>query len=135
MNSDLKAVDRLLKALADATRLRLVSLLQGGEVCVCHLHDSLKLSQPKVSRHLAYLRRAGVVEAEKRGLWVYYRLVAQPTIAAQALLDAACHSATHLSTFKADAGRLQRETGCCIAPARPPAFGCCAGEQRPATRA
>ena len=61
-------------ALADPTRARIVGLLTGGEVCVCHLHETLRIPQSKASRHLAYLRRAGLVETEKRGLWVWYRV-------------------------------------------------------------
>jgi ArsR family transcriptional regulator len=126
MDSDLKSLDRLLKALADPTRLRIVGVLAGaGAVCVCHIHDSLRIPQPKASRHLAYLRRAGVVAAEKRGLWVYYTLAAQPPVA-QTLLDAARHCVAHLSTAKRDAKRLERETGCCVAPSDAPRLACCA---------
>lgn len=65
----------LLKACADQTRLRLLNLLiQEGEVCVCYLVEVLGTSQPTVSRHLAYLKRAGVVLDRKDGLWVHYRL-------------------------------------------------------------
>lgn len=64
-----------LKACADQTRLRLINLLAAeGEVCVCHLVDVLDANQPKVSRHLAYLKRAGLVADRKDGLWVHYRL-------------------------------------------------------------
>ena len=63
----LDAMEGVLKALADKTRLRILGLLAAGEVCVCHLHKSLKLPQPTVSRHLAYLRRAGLVETRKDG--------------------------------------------------------------------
>jgi ArsR family transcriptional regulator, arsenate/arsenite/antimonite-responsive transcriptional repressor len=105
---ELDRVDRLLKALADPTRLRIVGLLAAGEICVCHVHDSLKISQPKASRHLAYLRRAGVVLAEKRGLWVHYRLAPQPSGVVQALLDAARHCVTHLETTRRDGGRLEK---------------------------
>ncbi len=64
-----------LKACADQTRLRLINLLAAeGEVCVCHLVDVLGTNQPKVSRHLAYLKRAGLVSDRKDGLWVHYRL-------------------------------------------------------------
>ncbi|HZS05858.1 MAG TPA: metalloregulator ArsR/SmtB family transcription factor [Blastocatellia bacterium] len=67
----------LFKACADETRLRLLNLLAAeGEVCVCHLVDVLGTNQPKVSRHLAYLKRAGLVSDRKDGLWVYYRLAA-----------------------------------------------------------
>lgn len=114
MDRELQQVDRLLKALADPTRLRMVGLLQAGEVCVCHIHDSLGIPQPKASRHLAYLRRTGVVAAEKRGLWVYYSLAPQKSPVAQALLDTARHCVTHLATAKRDAKRLVEEAGCCV---------------------
>src|SRR5437868_9716946 len=65
----------VLKACADQTRLRLLNLMaEEGEVCVCHLVDVLGTNQPKVSRHLAYLKRAGLVSDRKDGLWVHYRL-------------------------------------------------------------
>jgi ArsR family transcriptional regulator, arsenate/arsenite/antimonite-responsive transcriptional repressor len=74
-----KGVDAelLFKALADRTRLRLLNLMGCGEVCVCFFVEVLKVSQPKISRHLAYLRRAGVVEARREGKWMHYR-VAEP---------------------------------------------------------
>lgn len=68
----------LFKAVADPVRLRLLHLLRAGEVCVCHLHEALDLPQSTVSRHLAYLRKRGLVIGRKQGLWVYYRL-AKPT--------------------------------------------------------
>jgi ArsR family transcriptional regulator len=61
-------------ALADETRLRLLCLIEGGEVCVCHLQGVLKTNQPKISRHLAYLKKAGLVEARREGKWSHYRL-------------------------------------------------------------
>jgi ArsR family transcriptional regulator len=118
MDRDLKSLDRLLKALADPTRLRIIGLLQRREVCVCHIQDSLKIPQPRASRHLAYLRKAGVVAAEKRGLWVYYKLAPQPTLA-QPLLDAARYCVTHLTTGRQDAKRLEKEIGCCLPTAEP----------------
>ncbi len=66
--------DRVFKAVADQNRIRIVNLLGGGELCVCDLMDVLRMGQSKVSRHLAYLRRAGLVEQRKRGLWSYYSL-------------------------------------------------------------
>jgi ArsR family transcriptional regulator, arsenate/arsenite/antimonite-responsive transcriptional repressor len=66
----------LLKALADPVRLRLMSLIAshpGGEACVCDLTDAFDLSQPTISHHLKVLHEAGLVEREKRGVWVYYR--------------------------------------------------------------
>jgi ArsR family transcriptional regulator len=129
MDTRLTRVDKLLKALADPTRLRIVGLLQTGEICVCHIHDSLKISQPKASRHLAYLRRAGVVAAEKRGQWVHYRLAEQPDEVAQTLLNAARHCAGHVQTVQRDAERLRRETGCCPVAAALPLVACCASTE------
>jgi ArsR family transcriptional regulator len=66
----------LLKALADPVRLRLMSLVashEGGEACVCDLNDAFELSQPTISHHLKVLHDAGLLEREKRGVWVYYR--------------------------------------------------------------
>jgi ArsR family transcriptional regulator len=61
-------------ALADENRLRLLNLMRGGEICVCHLQGVLQTNQPKISRHLAYLRRAGLVQARRDGKWTHYRL-------------------------------------------------------------
>jgi ArsR family transcriptional regulator len=63
----------LFKTLADPTRLRLLNLLECGETCVCELTDTLRVVQPKVSRHLAHLKRAGLVEAHRNGKWMHYR--------------------------------------------------------------
>jgi ArsR family transcriptional regulator len=68
------APELLFKTLADPTRLRLLNLLAEGEVCVCDLHGTLGLDQPKVSRHLARMRQAGLVEVERNGKWMHYRL-------------------------------------------------------------
>ena len=71
-----KAFDRELffKALADPTRLRIINLLADQEVCVCFFVEILKTNQPKISRHLAYLRRAGIVAARREGIWMHYRI-------------------------------------------------------------
>lgn len=63
------------RALADRTRLRLLNLLRADEVCVCFFVEILKTNQPKISRHLAYLRRAGIVDARREGQWIHYRIV------------------------------------------------------------
>ena len=75
MRADLET---FFKALADHTRLRLIQLLGDDELCVCDCVKVLQTNQPKVSRHLAYLRRAGLVTARRDGKWTYYRLV-EPT--------------------------------------------------------
>jgi ArsR family transcriptional regulator len=64
-------------ALSDPTRLRLLSLMKNREICVCYLQEVLKTNQPKISRHLAYLKRAGLVEARREGKWTHYRLKKQ----------------------------------------------------------
>lgn len=71
-------MELLFKALADRTRLRLLNLMGADEVCVCFFVEVLKTNQPKISRHLAYLRRAGVVAARREGKWMHYRIVAPP---------------------------------------------------------
>jgi ArsR family transcriptional regulator len=71
-------IETLFKALADRTRLRLINLIGDSEVCVCFFVAILRSSQPKISRHLAYLRRAGVVAARREGKWMHYRLAEPP---------------------------------------------------------
>ena len=75
MRSENKEIEILFRALADRTRLRLLSLMGDDEICVCFLVEVLKTNQPKISRHLAYLRRAGVVAARREGKWMHYRIV------------------------------------------------------------
>ena len=71
-----KPFDRELffRALADSTRLRIINLIGDQEVCVCFFVEILKTNQPKISRHLAYLRRAGIVAARREGIWMHYRI-------------------------------------------------------------
>jgi ArsR family transcriptional regulator len=79
----------LLKALADPVRLRLMSLVAshpGGEACVCDLSDAFDLSQPTISHHLKVLHESGLLDREKRGVWVYYRARAQPLASLGALI-------------------------------------------------
>jgi ArsR family transcriptional regulator len=80
-------VELLFSALADRTRLRLLNLMGDDEVCVCFLVEALGMSQPKISRHLAYLRRAGIVAARREGKWMHYRLESPTDPHATAVLD------------------------------------------------
>ena len=80
-------VELIFRALSDRTRLRILNLLQGGELCVCDLVDVLDSPQPTISRHLAYLRKAGLVVARKDGLWSYYRLTDARTEFHERLLE------------------------------------------------
>ena len=108
MNTRLDTLETLFKALADGTRLRILGLLLDGEICVCHIHESLGLPQPKTSRHLAYLRRTGLVETRREGLWVHYRLVRMDDPVMQALVDAVGHAIGHLPSGEKDRRRLAR---------------------------
>ena len=107
---ELVALEAVLKALADRTRLRIIGLLASGEVCVCHIHESLGIPQPKASRHLAYLRKAGLVDARKDGLWVHYRLASLDDRIMQAVLEAVSHAVGHLGTAEKDFRRLAART-------------------------
>ena len=109
------AAPNMFKALSDPTRLRLVSLLKEGEQCVCHLVDVLGVPQPTASRHLAYLRKAGLISGRKEGLWHYYRLTPARSQFHQHLL--ACVTAWSQQTLEArqDLLKLQQVTceDCC----------------------
>jgi ArsR family transcriptional regulator len=121
-------MEQLFQALGDATRLRILGLLLTGEVCVCDIHESLTLSQPKVSRHLAYLRKAGLVETRRTGLWVHYRLATAPDPVLGTLRNAVTHALMHLNDVHRDAKRLEKKNGCCLPPIDGAAtFACCGG--------
>jgi ArsR family transcriptional regulator len=89
MNEDfLLKMETFFMALADKTRLRLLNLMREDEICVCFFTEVLEESQPKISRHLAYLRNAGIVEARRDGKWMHYKIVKpENPFAAQALKD------------------------------------------------
>jgi ArsR family transcriptional regulator len=72
-------VDRMFRAFADPTRLRILNLLLPGELCVCDIVNTLGIPQPTASRHLAYLRESELVEVRRDGLWMYYKLVTPQT--------------------------------------------------------
>ena len=106
---------RLLKAYADPVRLRLLSLLAGerDEVCVCHLHGALELPQPTVSRHLAYLRKHGLVAGRKEGLWVHYRLARPGSGLHRILIGCLGTCLGDPEVFAGDRRRLERLLSCC----------------------
>lgn len=95
-------LDRFFQALGDPTRLRLLNLMADGEVCVCFLVDLLDESQPKISRHLAYLRKAGLVAARREGKYLHYRIDRPADEGANRILD------TVLSTLREDRA-MQRD--------------------------
>jgi ArsR family transcriptional regulator len=136
MDKQISGVERLFQALGDSTRLRILGLLLAGEICVCDIHETLRISQPKASRHLAYLRKAGLVVTRREGLWVHYRLADTSDAILSTIQRAVTHVLGHLETVRRDAGRLQKKTGCCL-PETPdaPAFACCsAAEHRTGAR-
>lgn len=108
---DVRSFSRLFKALGDETRLRIVALLSHGELCVCHLEEALQLSQPKVSRHLATLRAAGVVEHRREGTWVYYRLIRQQDADCERQLRGLATTFFKRSVLRKDLERLVRVRG------------------------
>ncbi len=104
-------LEKLFQALADRTRLRLLNLMAEGEICVCYFVEILGEAQPKISRHLAYLRRAGLVEARRDGKWIHYRLSRRVSDSARRTLAVA------LDELKADP-QMQRDvrglrSACC----------------------
>lgn len=112
--NDLDESTRLFKAFADPVRLRLLNLLSGvGEVCVCHLHEALNLPQPTVSRHLAYLRKHGLVLGRKDGLWVHYRLSKPKTTLHRTLVESVASGMNHVEVFAQDRSRLRQVVPCC----------------------
>src|SRR5687768_18073728 len=106
----------LFRALADRTRLRLLNLMGEDEVCVCFLVEALKLSQPKISRHLAYLRRAGIVGARREGPWMHYRIVEPPDPNAARVLAATLDWLANDREMQRDHERL---VNVCCAPQLP----------------
>ena len=109
-------IDFLFKALADRTRLRLISLIGDSEVCVCFLVAILKISQPKISRHLAYLRRAGIVTSRREGKWMHYRLAEPPDEHAARILREVRASLVEHPEFQRDREKLMQV---CCAPTLP----------------
>ena len=109
-------MEMLFRALADRTRLRLLNLMSDGEVCVCFFVEILGTNQPKISRHLAYLRRAGIVAARRDGKWMHYRInVPADQHAAQLLADTQAWFAQD-KEMQRDRERLRRV---CCAPQLP----------------
>lgn len=105
----------LFAALADRTRLRLLNLMNGREVCVCYFVAILRQSQPKVSRHLAYLRRAAVVAARREGKWMHYRIVEPRDSAAARILRETLAALREDKEMRADQSLLSKA---CCAPQR-----------------
>jgi ArsR family transcriptional regulator len=105
----------LFAALADRTRLRLLNLMDGREVCVCYFVEILRQGQPKISRHLAYLRKAALVEGRRDGKWVHYRIRRPEDAMAAEILDA---TLARLKLDRQMQSDLSRLASACCAPQR-----------------
>jgi ArsR family transcriptional regulator len=110
MNASQKQLSALFRALADDTRLRILALLASGEICVCNIHGALGIPQPTASRHLAYLRRTGLVATRKDGLWVHYRLAEPADRVTSAVLKTAIDAMTRSRHITSDRKRLSALT-------------------------
>src|SRR5271168_1711452 len=105
------SLDCLFRALADPTRLRLINLMAEQEICVCYFTEVIAAPQPKISRHLAYLRKAGIVAARREGKWMHYRLAAMPNPPVAAILKSVLDALKQDKELQRDFQRLDR--ACC----------------------
>jgi ArsR family transcriptional regulator len=108
-------IELFFQALGDNTRLRLLNLMGDQEICVCFLVEILGQGQPKISRHLAYLRRAGIVDARRDGKWMHYRIVMPPNIGAAQVLRQTLAWLKDERSMQADRSRLSKA---CCSPAK-----------------
>jgi ArsR family transcriptional regulator, arsenate/arsenite/antimonite-responsive transcriptional repressor len=104
-------LEHVFKALADKTRLRILALLGNNQVCVCHIHDSLDLPQPTVSRHLAYLRKSGLVAARRDGVWMHYQVSSALSPLVRGIVGAAVDALRQLPATSRDRKQFQRSFG------------------------
>lgn len=114
-------VERFFQALGDKTRLRLLNLMGDQEVCVCYFVEILGAPQPKISRHLAYLRSAGIVAARREAKWMHYRIVMPSHIGAAQILKQTLGWLKEEKTMQADLARLKK--ACCSPSKYPPLDG------------
>ena len=110
-------MDRFFQALGDNTRLRLLNLMSEQEICVCYFVEILDSPQPKISRHLAYLRSAGIVGARREGKWMHYRIVMPSHLGASQILQQTLRWLKEEKSMQADRARLSKA---CCSPAKYP---------------
>ncbi len=116
-------IDTMFRAFSDRTRLRILHLLRDGECCVGDLVAVLGIEQPSASRHLAYLRKAGLVSVRKAGLWSYYSLAPARVPFHAKLLECLACCFSEVPEIRADqerARRVKESGGCCPGPEQPP---------------
>ncbi len=105
------SLDQLFRALGDPTRLRLLNLIAGQEICVCYFTQVIGAPQPKISRHLAYLRKVGIVAARREGKWMHYRLASPSNPHAASILRSVLDALKQDKQLQRDFQRLNR--ACC----------------------
>lgn len=108
-------IERFFQALGDMTRLRLLNLMGDQEICVCYFTEILAQPQPKISRHLAYLRSAGIVSVRREGRWMHYRIVMPPHAGAAQILQQTLEWLKEDRAMQADRMRLSKA---CCSPAK-----------------
>jgi len=122
MLSDVKQPTDLFKAFADTTRVRILNLLAQREHCVCEFQSILRVPQPKISRHLAYLRRSGLVQTRREGKWIYYTLAPATHAVHASLLRYLRGCFTEIDFLQQDLKRARKakpkNNTCCGTPAR-----------------
>jgi ArsR family transcriptional regulator len=109
-------VDLMFRAFSDPIRLRILHLVSGGELCVCDLVEILKLPQPTISRHLAYLRRSGLVSTREARSWKFYRLAPARATFHRKLLECLGTCFDDVPELRTDfrrAKQLRQRGGCC----------------------
>jgi ArsR family transcriptional regulator len=109
------SMEKFFQALGDNTRLRLLNLIGEQEICVCYFVEVLGHPQPKISRHLAYLRSAGIVSARREGKWMHYRMVMPPHIGAAQILKQTVDWLKEDKAMQADRAKLSKA---CCSPAK-----------------
>ena len=123
-------LENVFKALADKTRLRILALLGNNEVCVCHMHDTLDLPQPTVSRHLAYLRKSGLVEARRDGVWMHYQVSRSLSPVVRGIVGAAIDALQQVPAANQDRRQFQRAFGQLYVLDSPAGGACCAPREQ-----
>jgi len=115
MKSKTPTVDLIFKAFSDPTRLRILRMLQEGELCVCDLVSVLGVPQPKVSRHLSYLRKSGLVRVRKEGLWCYYELAPAKSAFHTKMMECLACCCGDMPELSRDAGKVKeiKQRSCC----------------------
>ncbi len=107
-------IARMLTALAEPTRLRILALLGSGDLCVCEIQRALRVAQPTVSRHLAYLRRAGLVTTRREGLWIHYERAADVPDGLRSVVETLEESIATSPQGVKDRRRLAAQPRCCM---------------------